>query len=170
MEKTYNVNNQIQSNRINLVLLDGHIMESIQLFEALRIAEEHGLDVVEVSTKGKDNLPVCKIADYGKMMYEQNKKKKNNKQVQHIKEIKYGLNIGSHDLEIRHNKIVKFLSKKYTVKYVLELKGREKGMVDRAVEIINKNLEGLREYASWKKPQVSRGNKKTLIYTVLESI
>lgn len=164
MSKTYNVNNQIKARKINLVLLNGEMKESIPLTEALRIAEVEGLDVIEVSESGKSNLPVCKIVDYGKMMYNQNKKDK--KQVNHIKEIKYGLNIGSHDLEIRHNKILKFLSKKYTVKYVLELHGREKGMLDSAVEVFENNLDNFKEHATWKKAQVSYG-RRILISTTL---
>ena len=170
MGQEYNVNNQIRSRRINLVLLNGEMKESIQLTEALDMAEEEGMDVVEVSKTGKGGLPVCKVIDYGKMMYEQSrKKKKGKKQTQHVKEIKYGFNIDPHDLEIRHNKILKFLSKKYVVKYVLELSGRQKGMVDNAVVMIDKNLEVFRELATWKKPQVSRG-KRVLIFTTLNPI
>lgn len=169
MEKTYNVNSQIESSQINLILLNGEIKESIYLSKALEIAEEDGLDVVEVSAKGQHGLPVCKITDYGKMMYEQSKRKKSNKQIQHVKEIKYGLNIGPHDLAVRHKKISKFLSKKYVVKYCLELNGREKDMVARAVEIINNNLEEFRELATWNKPQVSYG-RRILISTVLNPV
>ena len=66
MEKEYSVNNKIEARNINLILVDGTIRESIQLFEALKIGEDVGLDVVEVSKKGKYGLPVCKLMYYGK--------------------------------------------------------------------------------------------------------
>jgi translation initiation factor IF-3 len=164
MGKEYSVNSQITARKINLVLSDGNMKESIQLHEALKIGEEQGLDVVEVSESGKNNLPTCKLTDYGKLMYEKSKKKK--KQIQHVKEIKYRLNIDPHDLGIRHKKIMKFLSKKYVVKYILELGGRQKNMVEEALEEYNKNLEAFEEHATWKHPQISKG-KRILISTTL---
>ena len=165
MGKEYNINSQITARKVNLVLPDGGMKESIQLHEALKIGEEKGLDVVEVSLSGKNKLPTCKLMDYGKVMYSQSKKKKK-QQIQHVKEIKYRMNIDPHDLKIRHNKIMKFLSKKYIVKYILELGGRQKSMVDVALEEYNKNIEIFEEYATWKEPQISRG-KRILISTTL---
>jgi len=170
MSKTYSVNSQIKARRVDLVLSDGEMKESIQLKEALQIAEDDGLDVVEVSKNGKSGLPVCKIADYGKMMYDQGKKKKNNKKsIQHTKEIKYSLNIDPHDLEVKHKKIFKFLSKNYIVRYVLELNGREKAMVNEAFTKICDNLECFKEKATWKEPSVSRG-RRVIISTTLMPI
>jgi translation initiation factor IF-3 len=168
MGKEYSVNNQIVARKINLVLQDGTVKEAISLHEAIKMGDEEGLDVVEVSKTGKNNLPTCKLLDYGKMMYDKGKKKKK-QQVQHVKEIRYRLNIDPHDLEIRHNKIKKFLSKKYVVKYMLELGGRQKGMVDEALETYNKNIEAFENEATWKKPQVSSG-KRVLISTTLMPI
>ena len=166
MAKEYSVNNQIKAQKVNLILLDGSMKETIQLHEALKIGEEKGLDVVEVSQSGKNGLSTCKLLDFGKMMYNQGKKKKSKRQIQHVKEIKYGLSIDPHDLSIRHKKIMKFLSKKYIVKYVLELSGRQKSMVDSASESYNTNIEEFRDLATWKKPQVSYG-RRILISTTL---
>jgi len=166
MGKEYSVNNQIKARKVNLILLDGSMKESVKLHEALKIGEDEGLDIVEVSESGKGGLSTCKILDYGKLVYEQGRKKKSKKQIQHVKEIKYGFNIDPHDLGVRHKKIMKFLSKKYVVKYILELHGREKGMVDTALELYNINVEDFKELATWKKPQVSYG-KRILISTTL---
>jgi len=86
--------------------------------------------------------------------------------VQHVKEIKYRMNIDSHDLETKHNKIMKFLLKKYVVKYTLEIGGRQKNMLDVALEEYNKNIEAFREHATWKEPNVSRG-KRIFVSTTL---
>ncbi len=164
--KKYNVNDQIKAQIINLVFLDGKVEEAVKLSEALKIAENMSLDVVEVSAKGKNGFPVCKIIDYGKMIYQQNKKRKNKSQVQHNKEIRCGLNIDIHDLVVKHKKILKFLTKKYIVKYILELKGRERNMVPEAIEKMNDNLEEFKDLATWKSLQVSYG-KRILIFTTL---
>ena len=167
MEKSYSINGQIKARKVDLVLLNGELKESVRISDALKISEEAGMDLIEVSKNGKSGIPVCKLGDYGKMMYDQSKKNKSNKKnVKHIKEIRYGLNIDPHDLEIRHSKIFKFLSKKYTVKYVLELSGREKGMLSDALDIINNNLKSFEEHATWKTPKVSQG-KRILISTTL---
>ena len=167
MVKSYSVNNQINAEMVNLVLSDGTVNESISLTKALEIAEEEGLDVVEVSDGGKGGLPVCKIVDYGKMIYQQNKKKKSNKQIKHTKEIKYSLNIDLHDLQVKHNKIFEFLSKHYTVRYTMELNGRERGMLDEAIKKINTNLEAFKGLATWRNPQVSKGRKVVISTTLL---
>ncbi len=99
------------------------------------------------------------------MMYDKGKKKKK-QQIQHVKEIKYRMNIDPHDLETKHNKIMKFLLKKYIVKYILELGGRQKEMVGAALESYNKNIEEFEGHATWKKPQISKG-KRILISTTL---
>lgn len=166
MGKEYSVNSDIKARKVNLILLDGSMKESVKLNEALKIGEEEGLDVVEVSQSGKNGLPTCKLLDYGKLMYDQGKKKKNQKQIQHVKEIKFGFNIDPHDIGIKHKKIMKFLSKKYVVKYILELSGREKSRVDSALELYNNNIEEFKELATWKKPQVSFG-KRILISATL---
>ena len=166
MEKNYNINGQIKAEIVNLVFSDGEIKEAIKLSEALKIGEDEGLDIVEVSEKSKNGFPVCKMIDYGKMMYHQSKKRKNKKQIQHTKEIKYSLKIAPHDLEVKHKQILKFLAKKYIVKYILELSGREKNMVTEAVEKINNNLEEFKDLSTWKPPQVSSG-KRILISTTI---
>jgi len=169
MKDSYNVNNQIQANKVNLVLSDGTIEEGMPLTQALRVAEEEGLDVVEVSRNS--GLTVCKLMDYGKLMYDRGRKnKKNTKQHQHLKEMKYSFNIDKHDLEVKHNKIMKFLAKNYTVRYILELKGREKQSVDSAMLKMMDNLENFRDVAKWKDPKVAHGGSRITIFTILSKI
>ena len=93
MVNKYNVNRQIKAQKINLVLPNGEMNKAITLPQALTIAEEQGLDVVEVSKQNKDGVSICKVLDYGKMLYQQDKKKKGQKHINHIKEIRYGFNI-----------------------------------------------------------------------------
>ncbi len=169
MGKKYNINNQIDSKLVNLVTPEGMSSSPVLLSKAIELAEEESLDVVEMATEGPGGYPVCKIIDYGKMIFKDKKKKKEKKQIQHIKEIKYSLNIDTHDLNVKHKKIFKFLDKNYIVRYVLELNGRQKYMIDEALKKINTNLEEFSEIAVWKTPQVSKG-KRVTISTTLNSI
>ena len=126
------------------------------------------MDLVEVSPPKNGQLPVCKVIDYVKMMYQQNKKNKSNKNITHTKEIKYGFNISDHDLKTKHRKVEEFLGKHYVVKYVLELKGRERNLEREGLDKINANLAQFSENATWKPPKIARGVKKTSIATVLQ--
>jgi len=169
MPREYNVNHQIKARNVNLVMPDGSLKEAVPVSEALLLAEEENLDLVEMSPPKGESLPVCKIIDYGKMMYHQSKKSKSNKHTQRNKEIKYGFNIDVHDLQVKHNKVKEFLAKNYTVRYVLELRGREKYMVDEAVEKFAQNLLDFEDLAKWKSPVTSRGGKRTEISTTLHA-
>ena len=167
MTREYKVNHQIEANRINLVLTDGTMRRGISVSEAILVAGEENLDLVEVLVGKANNLSVCKMMDYGKMMYQQSKKDKTNKHVQHTKEIKYSFNISDHDLEVKHKKVEKFLSKHYIVRYVLELKGREKYLTKEALQKIDENLVQFENIATWKPPQASGGGKRVEISTIL---
>ena len=93
---------------------------------ALELARAENLDLVEISPNAKP--PVCKIMDYGKFKYEQDKKAKlakKNQKIVHLKEIKLRPNIGLHDLEIKLNHAEKFLKAGDKVKFSLRFRGRE---------------------------------------------
>ncbi len=169
MSREYNVNHQIKAEQVSLVLPDGSIKGEVLVSEALLIAEKENLDLVEMSISKGGKLPVCKILDYGKMMYQQSKKKKNNRQIQHTKEIKYSARISDHDLGVRHRKVKEFLSKHYIVRYIMELKGREKDMVGKSLNKIKKNLVEFDEIATWKDPRVSENSKRIEISTTLRA-
>ena len=93
---------------------------------ALAMAEESGLDLVEVSPNGKP--PVCKILDYGKLKYQEQKKaseaRKRQKTVD-VKEIKMRPNIDTHDYEVKMRNVVKFLEGGDKVKVTMRFRGRE---------------------------------------------
>jgi translation initiation factor IF-3 len=167
MTREYKVNQDIKANRVNLVLTDGTMRRGVSVSEAIFIAEEENLDLVEVSDGKANNLSVCKMMDYGKMMYQQSKKDKTNRHVQHTKEIKYSFNISDHDLEVKHRKVEQFLSKHYVVRYVLELRGREKSLAQEALQKMDENLVKFEDLATWKPPQVSGGGKRVEISTTL---
>lgn len=116
--------------------------------EALELARQEDLDLVEVSPTAKP--PVCKIMDFGKYRYEQTRKakeaKKNQKQVV-IKEVKVTARIDTHDLETKMGQIEKFLSKENKVKVTLVLFGRERMHATLGIDTLNEIAEKFAEVA-----------------------
>lgn len=109
----------------------------IETAEALKTAQERGLDLVEISPKV--NPPVCKIIDWGKYQYIQSKKKNENKKGQkktEVKGIRFRPSTGEGDLEFKANQAKKFLEKGHKVKIQVILRGREKAFIEQAKEQI----------------------------------
>ena len=99
--------------------------------EALELANNHGVDLVMVAEKASP--PVCRLMDYGKLQYEQKKKRKESSKsssVSVIKELSISLKISSHDIQTKVNQALKFLAKGHKVKFNLILKGREKSFAN----------------------------------------
>lgn len=116
-------------------------MGVIPLEEALRMAEERNLDLIQVTEKATP--PVCKLMDYGKYLYWLQKKEKaaRVKRAGELKGIRLGFAISLHDLEIKANLAKKFLEKGQKVKIEMILRGREKGFSELAKEKISQFLE-----------------------------
>lgn len=107
--------------------------------EAQAEAKKYGLDLVEISPNARP--PVCKILDYGKYKYEQSKKDKGNKKsasLNRLKELKFHLNIDSHDYEVKMKHAEQFLFKGQKVKIMMMLRGREMIRKQDAVELVKK--------------------------------
>ena len=112
------------------------------LEQALNLAMEKGLDLVEVSPLAQP--PVCKIIDHGKFQYQQSRGEKKVKQLE-TKCIRLSLKIGQHDMLVKQKQAEKFLTKGHNVKIELRLKGREKAFTfkGKAIEIIKKFADDL---------------------------
>ncbi len=130
----------------------------IALGEALQMAQERGLDLIQVTDKV--DPPVCKIADHGKYLYSLRKKEKkaNSKQkVSELKVIRLTFNISQHDMETRAKQAEKFLNKGDKVRIELKLRGRERALKQFAEDKINKYVEVLHALVPVK---VEQGLKK----------
>jgi translation initiation factor IF-3 len=95
-------------------------------YEALKIARERNLDLVEVSPTAQP--PVCRIMDFGKYMYEQEKREraaKKNQKVITVKEVKFRINVDEHDYETKKNHVIRFLGEGDKVKATIFFRGRE---------------------------------------------
>ena len=120
------VNREIVADKIRLIGADGEMVGVTNVAEGLRIAAAAGLDLVEISPNAEP--PVCKVLDYGKFRFAEQKKfqeqRKKQKVIQ-IKEIKIRPGIGQHDLDIKLKAIHKFLDEGDKVKLTLRFRGRE---------------------------------------------
>lgn len=157
------VNYQIKVPRIQLVLSDGTMQGDTLTKEALRIAEEEQMDLVQVSPGKNGKLPVCKILDYGKLMYEQKKKSRHNKHDNQVKEIRTGYTTSDHDIEFKHKSVKEFLAKNHKVKYTLRLDGREMRMAKEAMNRFKERIQEFSDIAKWSEPRQSGKNISTIL-------
>ena len=142
------MNEKIRAREIRVIGEDGEQFGILTVNEALALAAEKSLDLVEISPNATP--PVCKIMDYGKFKYEKTKKEKQNKKKQKnvvIKEIRIKPHIDEHDKETKISQIKKFIEKEYKVKISLRLSGREKLHAESAVKILDDFANSFEETA-----------------------
>ena len=142
------MNERIRAREIRVIGDDGEQFGILTVSEALALAAEKSLDLVEISPNATP--PVCKIMDYGKFKYEKTKKEKENKKKQKnvvIKEIRIKPHIDEHDKETKISQIKKFIEKEYKVKISLRLSGREKLHAESAVKILDDFANSFEETA-----------------------
>ena len=137
----------------------------MSLSEALKIAEEAGVDLIEISPNA--NPPVVKVVDWGKYQYqkmkEQQKNRKHAKAIE-LKQMRMGLKIGSNDLEIKLRKIREFLSAGHKVKILIFFRGREMAHQELGYEMIDKIATQLEDYSIVEqKPQMAGRNLSIVI-------
>ncbi len=146
LKSKYRVNEKIRAKEVRLIGPDGKQIGIVPLSEALRIAEEYGLDLVEVAPTA--NPPVCKIMDFGEFLYQEAKKAKEAKKKQtviEVKEIKLSPKTDKHDLEVKIKHILRFLEDHNKVRIRVIFKGRELAhpeLADRVFTAIFQAIEG----------------------------
>ncbi|AHB36077.1 translation initiation factor IF-3 [Spiroplasma apis] len=147
--KTEFVNREIRAKQILIINEDGSRVGPINKFEALKIAEEKGLDLLQVGNQ--DNVTaIAKILDYGKFKYEQKRKTRENKKNQvkvENKEIRLTVGIGDHDIDTKARKAREFLLAGDRVKISLKFKGREIAYQDFGKETLKKFFSKIEDIA-----------------------
>ncbi len=142
------MNKGIRASEVRVIGADGEQVGILSVSEALRIAGDQNLDLVEVSPDA--NPPVCKIMDHGKFKYEQTKKKQEAKRKQkttQIKEIKVRPKTDDHDLATKARHIEKFISNNDKVKITLVFRGREIMLREQANAILEKVVNLTADFA-----------------------
>ena len=132
--------------------------------EALKVAEEAGVDLVEISPNA--NPPVAKVVDWGKFQYqkmkEQQKNRRNNKATE-LKQMRFGLKIGANDLEIKLRKIRGFLSEGHKVKILIFFRGREMAHKELGYVLIDKVVALLEDEAILEQKPVMAGRNLSIV-------
>ena len=140
------INRQIRAHQVLVIDENGVQRGTMSVPEACRLAEESGLDLVEVSPNS--NPPVCKILDFGRYRYEMEKKSreaKKNQTVVKIKEIRMQPKIEKHDLETKSKAIAEFLQQGNKVKVSIRFRGRELAHPELGKVVLDKILDALTE-------------------------
>ena len=153
-EKGLRINEQIRVREVRLIDDEGEQKGIVPTIEALAMAKERSLDLVEVAPTA--NPPVCKILDYGKYRFETEKKLRDSKKKQKllkIKEIRMQPKIGSGDLEFKSNHIQEFLNEGNKVKVTVRFRGRELAHTDLGLVVLQEVLKRLNDdYVVEKQP------------------
>ncbi|WP_448528056.1 translation initiation factor IF-3 [Raineya sp.] len=161
-EDTHRVNEKIRVPQVRLV--GDNVEQGVyETKEALRIAQELGLDLVEINAKASP--PVCKVIDYSKFKYEQKKKQKEMKakaQKTVVKEIRFGPNTDEHDFNFKVKHAENFLKEGCKVRAYVQFVGRAIVFKERGEEILKKFIELLDEVGKVEQPLQMEGKKMTV--------
>ena len=139
IKKFIRINDRIRVPQVRLVGPEGNQLGVVTIQKALEIASEHDLDLVEVAASASP--PVCRIIDFSKFKYDQEKKEREAKKHQHqmhIKEIRVKPNIDEHDYQVKVKQTIGFLQKKDKVKVSLFFRGRQMEHMDLGKKILDK--------------------------------
>ena len=161
------INEQIRDKEVRVIGEDGEQLGIMSAKEALKLAEEAGVDLVKIAPTAKP--PVCKIVDYGKFKYEQTRKEKEAKKKQkvvEIKEIRLSPNIDTNDLNTKMTAARKFITKGDRVKVTLRFRGREMAHMNSSKHILDDFAESLSDVAVIAKPPKVEGRSMTMFLTV----
>jgi translation initiation factor IF-3 len=140
------VNDRIRSPEIRLIGAEGENIGVVTPARGMQLAEEAGLDLVEISPNAEP--PVCKIMDFGKFKYEQQKKEaeaRRNQKVIEIKEIKFRPGTDTHDYDVKMRSVTKFLENGDKVKVTLRFRGREMAHMDLGRELLERVAKDIEE-------------------------
>jgi len=137
---------------------DGSQLGVMKTRDAVRAAEDQGLDLVEVAAS--ENPPVCRIMDFGRYQYEENKKKRESRKKQtrvEVKECKFRPKIGEHDFDVRIRRAVKFLGQGNKVKLTVMFRGREHAHPEVAERLILRAFDLLKDLGKLEAPPKKEG-------------
>jgi translation initiation factor IF-3 len=158
------VNEMIQAYEVRLISSGGDQLGIMPTGEALNIADQEGLDLVEVAPNAKP--PVCRIMDYGKFKYQSSKKeqeaRKKGKAFQ-LKEVKFRPHTDEHDLDYKIKNVKKFLEKKNRVKLTVMFRGREYAYQEVGIELLNKLADEIKDYGAVEQEAKKEGRNATMV-------
>ena len=149
------INEAIRDKEVRLIGADGSQLGIVPVRDALRRAEEANLDLVKIAPQAQP--PVCKILDYGKFRFEQQKREKEarkNQKIVDIKEIRLSLNIDTNDFNTKGAQAAKFRAKGDKVKVSIRFRGREMAHTNRGLEVHKRFAQALPDAVVEKQPKL----------------
>ena len=163
--KELEINGQIRDREVRLIGADGAQKGVVSIQAAMRAAEEAGLDLVKIAPQAKP--PVCKLLDYGKYRFEQQKKEKEakkNQKVVEVKETRLSLNIDTNDFNTTVTPSAKCLAAGHKVKASIRFRGREMAHSALGADVLKRFAAALPQ-ASMDKPPVLEGRTMSILLT-----
>ena len=164
------MNEEIVSEQVRVIDIDGKQLGIMLINDALEIAEERGQDLVEIAPQAAP--PVCKIIDYGKFKYEQQKREKlqkKNQAVSILKEIRLHPNTDVHDFEFKARHAMNFLEEGNKVKISVMFKGRQMAYKEQGEELLARFVEKVEDISKIESPLKMEGRNMNLILVPLKS-
>ncbi|MEX0974269.1 MAG: translation initiation factor IF-3 [Bacillota bacterium] len=158
------VNESIRVREVRLVGVDAEQLGIVPTHEALKMARERGLDLVEVAAQARP--PVCRIMDYSRWKYEQSKRMKEAKKkqkVQDVKEIKMRPTIDDHDFDVKAKACDRFLSDGDKVKATIMFRGREMAHLENGQKVLEKLLEMVKDLCVVERPPRIEGRNMIMV-------
>jgi translation initiation factor IF-3 len=156
------INEQIKISPLRVVDADGTMLGVIPRDRALEIARERELDLVEVAPT--ERPPVCKIMDFGKFKFEQNKKtRKQTKSHSQLKEVRFRPGCGAGDLEVKIRHAREFLEERHKVLFVVQMRGRENIYSEDALRLAESVLEKVADIGKIEKRPMREGKRITAV-------
>ena len=165
------INNQITASTVRLIGENGNQIGVVAIRDALRKAEEAGLDLVEISPTAEP--PVCRITDFSKYYYQKEKKVKEARKKQHeveVKEIKFGPSTEEHDYNFKKNNAIKFLKQHNKVKFTVRFRGRQMAHKELGYDVLERIKNDLSYLADADADPVSDRNLLSMIMTPKKDI
>lgn len=164
ISKDYRINERINVPQVRVISDTGDQLGVIPTREALRIAREQGLDLVEVAPQAVP--PVCRILDYGKLRYLTSKKEKESRKTQKVtelREVRFRPNIGEHDLDAKIRKTKELLDEGAKVKVSVFHRGREMSHLELGMNLLKRVADAVKDDSKLEKPPAVEGRSLTMV-------
>ena len=158
------INDEIKASEVRLIDAEGNQIGIVSIAQARRLAEESGLDLVEIAPEAKP--PVCKVMDFGKYRFEKEKREKEMKKKQQtveLKELQLRCRIDTHDFNTKLNKALEFLTKGNRVKVLVKFFGREMAHTENGLTLLQKFADACEEVGVVEKPAKLDGRNMIMI-------
>ena len=158
------VNERIRSREVRVIGEAGEQLGVLPVFEGIRLAREHHLDLVEVAPQSVP--PVCRIMDYSKFKYELSKREreaKKHQHVMHLKEIKFKPHINEHDYQVKLAAARKFLERGDKTKITMVFRGREMAHMELGRRVVDRVLQDLTDLITVEKTPSLEGRFMTMV-------